>query len=591
MAQAFGSGAPGVQVREIDLTGSVEAVGTSAAALVGDFVWGPVDERTRVSSDTEMANIFGKPNDRNYVDWLSAKSFLAYSSNLHLVRAVDNATAKNATGDGSGLLIKNEQQFNMVNDSTHDAVRFAARYPGAIGNSLKVSIADQHNFEKWQYADEFDAAPGTSEYAASLGAKYDEVHVVVVDELGEFTGIPGTILERYSFLSKASDAKALDGAPMYYGAVLNKDSAYVWFFANPEDSAYYDNTGTITDATGAWGTKLIVAGTPTNYKLLKEVSTNNHDGQKFQLSGGNDGTKPDAQELINGWTLFKSTEEVDIGILITSDAGGKTSHKTVVQYIIDNICENRKDCVVVISPNKDDVLNKTQSAATQAIKATYNGIGRSSSYMIKDSGWKLMYDVYNDKYRWVPLNADIAGLLAATERDYDAWWSPAGFNRGRLKNVTTLAFNPNEDSRDDLYKIQVNSVVTFVNEGTVLYGDKTGQSKASAFQFINVRRLFITLEKAIGKAAKYLLFELNDEFTRAQFINLVEPYLREVKGRRGVYDFRVVCDTSNNTPEVIDKGQFVGAIYIKPVRSINYIRLDFVAVRTGVEFSEVVGKY
>ena len=198
MAQAFGSGAPGVQVREIDLTGSVEAVGTSAAALVGDFVWGPVDERTRVSSDTEMANIFGKPNDRNYVDWLSAKSYLAYSSNLHLVRVVDNASAKNATGDGSGLLIKNEQQFNMVNDSTHDAVRFAARYPGAIGNSLKVSIADQHNFEKWQYADEFDAAPGTSEYAASLGAKYDEVHVVVVDELGEFTGIPGTILERYS---------------------------------------------------------------------------------------------------------------------------------------------------------------------------------------------------------------------------------------------------------------------------------------------------------------------------------------------------------------------------------------------------------
>lgn len=590
MAQAFGSGAPGVQVREIDLTNSVAAVGTSAAAIVGDFVWGPVDERARISTDNEMAFIFGKPNDRNYVDWLTAKSFLAYSSNLQVVRVVD-ATAKNATGDGAGLLVKNKQAFNMVNDSSHDTKLFIAKYPGAIGNSLKVSIADQGNFDKWQYADEFDAAPGTSEYAASLGAKYDEVHAVVIDALGEFTGIPGTILERYSFLSKALDAKALDGAPMYYGNVINNQSKYVWFVGNPGASKYYDNTGTITDATGDWGSKLIVSGTATKFKILKENTTAGHDGEATILSGGNDGTKPNAAELNLGWDQFKSTEEVDIGLLIASDAGGEASHTTVVQHIIDNLCENRKDCVVTFSPKKSDVINKTQSQAVDAIKATRNAVGRSSSYAIMDSGWKLMYDVYNDVYRWVPLNGDIAGLLASTERDYDAWWSPAGFNRGKLKNVTSLAFNPNEDSRDALYKVQVNPVVSFLNEGTVLYGDKTMQAKASAFQFINVRRLFITLEKSIGKSAKYLLFEFNDETTRATFRNMVEPFLREVKGRRGIYDFKVVCDETNNTPEVIDAAQFVGAIYVKPARSINYIRLDFVAVRTGVEFSEVVGTY
>ena len=587
MAQAFGSGAPGVTVREIDLTNSVAAVGTSSAAFVGDFVWGPVDERTQISTDTEMAAIFGKPNDRNYVDWLTAKSFLAYSSALQLVRVVDR-DARNSTGDGSGLLVKNKQDFNMISGVDHTAKLFVARYPGVIGNSLKVSIADEGNYEKWKYADEFDAAPGTSEYATSLGAKHDEVHVVVIDHLGEFTGIPGTILERYAFLSKALDAKALDGAPMYYGNVINNQSRYVWFVGNPADSKYDD---AVAAATTPWGEKLIKTGQASSFKVLKANATDKHDGEAVQLSGGNDGTKPTANELIEGWNQFKSTEEVDIGILITGDGGGETSHQTVVQHVIDNLCENRKDCVAVISPRKSDVLNKTQSQAVTAIKDTRKRIGRSSNYAIMDSGWKLTYDVYNDTYRWVPLNADVAGLMASTERDYDAWWSPAGFNRGRLKNVTSLAFNPNEDSRDALYKVQVNPVVSFLNEGTVLYGDKTMQAKASAFQFINVRRLFITLEKAIGKSAKHLLFEFNDPITRAVFRNMVEPFLREVKGRRGVYDYRVVCDESNNTPEVIDAAQFVGAIYVRPARSINYIRLDFVAVRTGVEFSEVVGQY
>lgn len=578
---------PGVKIREIDLTTGVTAVGTSAAAFVGDFSWGPVEERTLLSNSTQLVNTFGKPTDRNYVDWFSASNFLAYSSTLYNIRVVDESDAKNASADGQGILIKNKQHFNMVNDGNHASVGFCAKYPGVMGNSIKVSIADSNNFENWQYADEFDAKPGTSEFAASLKAKNDEVHVVVVDELGAFTGVPGTILEKYPFISKALDAKALDGAAMYYGNVLNDQSQYVWFFGVPADSEY-DTTAT---GTSAWGTKCIVNGVPADFKSLNANTTPQHDALKYTLTNGNDGTVPTANELIGGWTLFGSVEEIDVGILISGGAGGDASHTVVCQYLLDNICEPRMDTVAVFSPLKGDVINRTQSQAVTAILKTRNDIGRSSNYGIMDSGWKLQYDVYNDTYRWIPLNADIAGLMASTEDDYDAWWSPAGFNRGKIKNVVSLAFNPTETSRTELYKQQVNSVVSFVGEGTILYGDKTMQAKSSAFQYINVRRLFITLEKAIGKSAKYLLFEFNDEFTRATFRNMVEPFLREVKGRRGIQDFRVVCDSSNNTPEVIDQGQFVGSIYIKPTRSINYMRLDFVAVRTGVEFSEVVGQY
>lgn len=585
------SRAPGVLIREIDLTGSVPAVGTSAGATVGDFTWGAAYQRVRVSDDNELAATFGKPTDRNYVSWLSAKSFLAYTGMLYIVRVVDS-TAKNATGDGAGLLIKNQQEFNAVNDDigTHAAKLFAARYAGALGNSIAISIADAKNFKKWEYADEFDAAPATSEHAASVGAKYDEVHVVVIDKLGLFTGVVGTILETYPFLSKARDAKGLDGAPIYYAAVLNEQSKYVYFFGHPITANYHDNTGDYTDATDAWGSKLVVNGEAKKFKVLKKQDDDNHHGYYTKLEGGNDGGIPDAQEIIQGWNEFKSTEEIDVGILITGNAGGKTSHKTVCQHVIDNICERRKDCVVTISPQLEDVLNKTQSDATDKIVATRNGLNRSSNYAIFDSGWKMMYDVHNDKYRWVPLNGDIAGLMALTENQYDAWWSPAGYNRGKLRNVVSLAFNPSEDSRTVLYKNQVNSVVTFTNDGTILYGDKTMQAKTSAFQYINVRRLFITLEKAIGKASKYQLFEFNDEITRNTFRNMVEPYLREVQGRRGIYSYRVVCDSSNNTPEVIDRGEFVGSIFIKPSRSIQTIILNFVAVRTGVEFSEVIGK-
>lgn len=271
-------------------------------------------------------------------------------------------------------------------------------------------------------------------------------------------------------------------------------------------------------------------------------------------------------------------------------AGGNTSHTQVVQNAIDNIAERRRDCIVFFSPKLDDVLNKTQSVATNSILATRNTVGRSSSYAVMDSGWKLRYDVYNDKMRLLPLNADVAGLCAAVDNNFDPWISPGGYNRGRLRNVVSLVFNPNKTSRDNLYKVGINSVVTFNTDGTILYGDKTLQGKNSAFSQIGVRRLFIMLQKATTQAAKYYLFELNNAFTRANFVNMVQPYLEEIKGRGGIADYLVKCDEENNTAQVIQNRQFIGQFFIKPAYAINWIRLDFVAVRQDVEFTEVVGQ-
>jgi phage tail sheath protein FI len=261
----------------------------------------------------------------------------------------------------------------------------------------------------------------------------------------------------------------------------------------------------------------------------------------------------------------------------------------LANYIIDNICETRRDCIALLSPDKSTVINNSGAEAL-TVKA-WRGAVHSSSYAVLDSGYKYQYDKYNDLYRWVPLNGDIAGLCVRTDSTNDAWWSPAGFNRGQIKNLVKLAWNPRKSERDVLFSNGINPVVTFPGQGTVLYGDKTLQAKPSAFDHINVRRLFIVLEKAISTAAKYQLFDFNDAFTRAQFRNLVTPYLRTIKGRRGITDFYVVCDDTNNTPAIVDSNQFVGDIYIKPSRSINFIQLNFIAVPTGVQFSEVVGKF
>lgn len=573
MASSFTQGSPSVDFREIDLTNIVGTTGVSGGAFAGNFAWGPVEEITTVSSPLILEQTFGKPDDTNYVDWFSAFNFLAYTDDLKIVRAADE-DAINSTDTGTGILIKNSQHFEVVRTAP-TSVKFASKYPGSIGDSVAVYIADSATFEEWEYANLFESAPGTSSIVAAHGGSNDELHVVITDNQGRFTGVVGAVLETFPFLSKALDAKDANNAPNYYVNVLNRASRYVWALNVP--------TGDELEETGAdWGTQSVVAGVPQTYKsLIAEIAA--------PLTGGADSTAISSGDLITAYSMFENQEEVDVSLIFMGAAGGETEHQTTVQYVIDNIAEVRRDCVVFFSPNLSDVLNKTQSQAVQDVIETRNGIARSTSYAVMDCGWKLQYDMYNDVYRWVPLNADIAGLCALVDSTNDPWVSPGGYTRGRLRNVVSLAFNPNKTSRDALYKAGVNLVVTFNVDGTVLYSDKTLLGKNSAFGQIGVRRLFIMLQKSISNAAKYFLFETNNEFTRASFVNMVTPHLEQVRGRGGIEDFRVIADETNNGPEVRMNRQFVGSIFIKPVYSIQWIQLNFVAVRQDVSFDEIVG--
>ena len=571
---------PGVNWSEIDLTTIVPSVSTTVGALAGEFDWGPINEIRSIGTELELVRYFGKPSANTSrafqaQSFFTAANFLGYAQSLMLVRAANTAVAKNSTSGTSPVLIKNKDDYEMnfipnISSGLGSAYgMFAGRYAGDLGNSLKVSLwasANATAFNSWEYAGEFASAPGTSAYAGASGVNgaNDEMHLVVVDANGAF-GVANTVLEKFSFLSKAVDAKNDDGSSNYYVNVINDQSEFVYILHHALDST--GNTDTST-----WGH---VAHNTTF------AQGNNH--YTKVLSGGAVGAPTDG-DLSLAYDRFVSAEETDVSLIM---AGGAS--QTVGEHIVDNVVEVRRDAVAFLSPQYEDAVNNDGLEATDI--ATYRNGFNSSSYAFMDSGWKKQFDKYNNIYRWIPLNGDVAGLCARTDFERDPWYSPAGFNRGQVKNVVKLSWNPTKDERDLLYKSGVNPVVNFKGEGTVLYGDKTMLAKPSAFDRINVRRLFIVLEKAISKAAKYSLFEFNDEFTRAQFVALVEPYLRDIKGRRGIYDFRVVCDDSNNTPEVVDRNEFVGDIYIKPSRSINYIQLNFVAVRTGVAFSEVVGKF
>lgn len=426
---------------------------------------------------------------------------------------------------------------------------------------------------RWAYHNTFGQAPTTTSYANSVNSQADALHVVVVDEKGKITGSKGTVLEAYENVSLASDAKTAQGATNYYVNVINEQSKWVYWGKHQADLT---NAGTRADVTNDGS-----VGSGTNF-INNDLPTANN------MSGGIDGPAAGNDDYINAANKFKSAEEVDVSLILGSDHSS-----TVIRHYVQNIAESRKDCVVCISPERADVVNNDSYEGKQVtdVLAYRDSLNIDSSYAIMDSGWKYQYDKYNDIYRYVPLNGDTAGLCVQTDLTRDPWFSPAGFNRGNIKNVVKLAWNPNKAERDLLYKKGVNPVVKFPGQGVVLFGDKTLLTEPSAFDRINVRRLFIVLEKAISTAAKFTLFEFNDEFTRSQFKNLVEPFLRDVQGRRGITDFQVVVDGSNNTGEVIDRNEFVGDIYIKPARSINFIQLNFVAVRTGVEFSEVVGQF
>jgi len=385
------------------------------------------------------------------------------------------------------------------------------------------------------------------------------MHIVVIDEDGDISGKAGEILEVYDAVSKASDAKTPQGDDNYYTNVVYNKSEYIYWMDH-----YSAGTN--------WGS----AALNTTYTAVTTLLQNS-------LSGGADGSAVSTGQLKTAYEKMQDAETVDVNLIMSGK--GDATH-------IDNlitIAENRKDAVVFASPERSDVVNVANSnTQTTNVKGFFDGI-RSSSYVCFDSGYKYTYDKYNDVFRYVPLNGDIAGLAARTDLVADSWYSPAGFSRGVIRGAVKLAYNPIKTERDTLYRARINPVTTFPGQGTILYGDKTGLSNPSAFDRINVRRLFIVLEKAISTAAKFQLFEFNDEFTRAQFRNMIEPFLRDVQGRRGITDFLVVCDETNNTGQVIDRNEFKADIFVKPARSINFITLQFVATRTGVAFEEVVG--
>jgi hypothetical protein len=693
---------PGVNVSEIDLTTVVPAVSTTEGAIGGVFRWGPLDKAVLISSEDELVSRFGKPTNHNPETFFTAASFLSYGNKLYVSRAANTTdgagsngvlTAMANTGTISSNLVHivlNEDDYDTKLSTFESDVHYVARFPGALGNSLKVSVCDAANqyqsnvdlrsydgsntsadiantkiaftvgsntatvtianavtdadgsitggittavlgkltigdlfevgnstfgkqylkltskgsavtvnnsgvntgstsvnltfdevfqlsadFESntvaryWEYYNTFDTRPGQSTWMGNFGntSANDELHVVIADEDGNITGVPGTILETYSGVSRATDAKNDDGTTNYYKTVINDNSQWAWWASDRTNAV--SNTGlTLTSATTT---------TPMTISFIQ----------------GSDGDKESSLAIgrvTAAYDKFSSAEDIDISLLLTGKSRGGTNGEQLANYLIDNIATVRKDCVVFLSPERADVVQNAGKDES-ADSVTFRNSVRSSSYAVIDSGYKYMYDKYNDLYRYIPLNGDIAGLCVRADTTRDPWYSPAGFNRGQIKNIVKLAYNPDKANRDVLYKAGINPVVTFPGQGSLLFGDKTALSKPSAFDRINVRRLFIVLEKAIATAAKFTLFEFNDEFTRSQFRNLVEPFLRDVQGRRGIYDFRVVCDETNNTGEVIDRNEFIGDIYIKPAKSINFIQLNFVAVRTGVEFSEVVGQF
>jgi phage tail sheath protein FI len=684
---------PGVSIKEIDLTTVVPAVATTPGGFAGYFHWGPVNEITTVTQQSELANIFGKPYNDNYVDFFTVGNFLNYGNRCQVVRVVgsgaNNAHAQKSGATGVGintLQIQNTTDFNANEGKTGSVqastglIAFASKYPGLLGNSLKVVVTTGTGVTGASLA--FDAALGatfvdmyaglsaapryfavgddivfadgttvsvsgvqklsgvaaayaslsftnvtatnndifgvttgfsnayggntaafrvllngllpkaqsagnsfsvksayskmvgsqayTTPFASSAGGSGDLVNVLVLDKDGTWTGTVNNVLEKFEGLSRATDARTYDGASNYYRQVINDKSKYVWALTQDlNDNTANASTTNFTTVLGpaVSGSSAVGAGV-----------------NSIGLTGGSDAIPTDSDRWSNGWSLFADAEAVDVSLLPVGNASA-----TLAQLIVQNICEKRLDCMAFISPAQSDVDNKLPYEALNNIKtfrdSTFN---INSSYAVLDSGWKYQLDTYNNILRPMPLNPDIAGLVARTEFTNEAWFSPAGYNRGQIKNVVKLPYNVSSEAhRDELYTRQVNPVVSFPGQGVVLFGDKTAQTRPSAFDRINVRRLFIILEKAIATASKFFLFEQNDAFTRAQFKNLVVPFLKTVQQRRGITDFKVVCDETNNTGEVIDRNEFVADIFIKPTRSINYISLNFVATKTGVNFSEV----
>jgi len=576
---------PGTITTETNLTTIVPSILTTAGAYAGNFAWGPINKIISISSEQNLITSFGSPTNSTYASFYTAASFLAYGNNLGVVRAANTGTV-NATANTVGFQVQNQDVFQytlLTGPNANTYGPFMARYAGALGNSLTISVIDAganaNVFATWNVSTlnasgsnttvnlsgYFNSAPSTSYYGTTLGAANDQIHVAVVDTGGLFSGTKGTVLETFAYLSKASDSLDSSGQSNYYKQAIFNKSKFIYAV----DPVNYSTT------VGTWGS-------PT---ANVSFATLGNSPVTVTLTGGVDATVQDA-DVINAMNQFSDTTTSSISLLMT---GPFTD--AVVQTNAINIAATRKDCVAFVSPPQAAVVNNVGSEQTSVI-AWYNNLssltgGPTGSYGFADSGWKYMFDKYNNTYRWVPMNGDVAGLCVYTDTTNAPWFSPAGYNRGVIKNVIKLAWNPSLANRNAIYPLGINPIASFPGKGTVLFGDKTMQTQPSAFDRINVRRLFIVLEQAIATASQYALFEFNDAFTQAQFVSLVTPFLRSVQAQRGITAFTVVCDSTNNTPSVVDANQFIGDIYIQPARSINYIQLRFTAVGTGVSFSTV----
>ena len=687
---------PGVRVREIDLTNVVPAVATSIGAIASAFEKGPVGSIVNITSEEELIQIFGKPqNDSNqFENFFTAANFLGYTDALKVVRVESGIT--NATANGAGLLIRDDDHYDNDFDNGQASVgEWVARTAGTHGNAIGVSICasatayeqsavtttsateaagqtvisvtdasvfgigDIVNFgetgnieyettatsttdstitikllddvnggglqnaissgtnirRRWRFYDLFDGAPGTSSYATERGrGTGDELHIVVYDYTGEQSGFDvdangnrtNGVLEIFANLSKNINAKSPQGDSIYYPYVIRKKSLFVYWtdhntaginwgtdidavvgsiVLNQTDSSGSDAGDNVQLEDGTDGDNLAMETGTGSYSALNTPT-------KSELSGGTDDYAVTAGEIETGYGNFEDTESLDINLIIGGRGGGagdSASTQDTHVTMLTTLVEKRRDCVAFVSPYRSATVGVSSTVTQTSNVVDAFDLCPSSSYVVFDSSYKYQYDKYNDVFRFVPANGDTAGLCAFTDQVADSFFSPAGFNRGNMRNAIKLSYNPKKSERDQLYRARINPITNFPGQGVCLFGDKTALSKPSAFDRINVRRLFLLLEKAIATASKFQLFEFNDEFTRAQFRNLVEPFLRDIQGRRGITDFKVKCDDSNNTGEVIDRNQFIADIFIKPARSINFITLNFIATRTGVAFSEVGG--
>lgn len=556
----------------LDINGQVGSITVSPN---GGYVTAPSATISDPDSGTAPAlTVTFDANTNSITAITAAAGSYLYNTTPTITITGDRGAAANAFDNGGSPtiypVIKNEDNFeNQKASLATNGHRIIAKWPGELGNSLTVSMcpANDSDYSSWAYKTYFDGAPGTSTYADRKGASNDEVHVIVIDTKGEFTGAQNTVLETFKFLSVASDAKKTDGGSNYVVEVVNRVSKYIWLASLP--AALGTNRSTV-----ATSGKNYYSGATGTYTASLVNGSNS-----FALSVAN---------YRDGYDLLNDPNTYLVDFLIAPGISNATSHKEVINHMVSIAELIRKDCVVVASPNRSAVVDDPTEARVNILTDLSSGITRSS-YLVMDANYLKVYDKYNDQYIYIPAASSTAGLMASTDNNFAPWFSPAGTRRGRYFGVTQLAYNPNKQDRDELYKAGFNPIANIPGEGILLYGDKTHLSRPSAFDRINVRRLFLVLERAIARAAQNILFEFNDEFTRAEFVNIVEPVLRNVQGRRGITDFKLVCDETNNTPEIIDTNQFIATLFIKPARSINYITLNFVAVRTGVSFEEVVG--